>query len=279
MSNIDTHTLVTQQARSRRAPAGLGQNLFAWGALLNPLGLIAVVVGILLWQLVSAVSGNYYFPTASQVAVDLGDMIVDGTLANALGITLGKALLGVLIGGVAGLLIGRLMVVSRYVADGLGPLVNAVYPIPRLALYPLLVVAFGAGGEATILLVSIEAFFPILYSTQVGAGSLSQRYRWLMGNTGASYLRREGIAMRAITPYLVAGLRNAVPTALIVVVTTELLLGSSGAGFLARDAGNQFLPARSLAVVFALGVVGVLLNIVMRLFYRRTQRWNLSLQA
>jgi len=246
---------------------------------LNPLSLLAVVTGLALWEILASAADNYLFPTASDVATELQELLSDGSLIDALQDTLTKGLIGLAIGVTAGVLVGRLMASSQMVADSVTPLVSAVFPIPRLAMYPLLVVALGAGGEAAIVLVAVEAFFPIVYSAQVGFASVSERYRWLMRNVGASYLQREALASRAMTPSLVAGLRNAVPTVLVVVVVTELMMGSSGAGFLARDAGNHFEPARALAVVAALGIVGVLLNMVMRKFHERTQSWSLSRQS
>jgi ABC-type nitrate/sulfonate/bicarbonate transport system permease component len=240
---------------------------------------LAAGLALVLWEALARVADNRLFPPASEVAEELWSLIGDGDLVEGLLDTLGKGFVGLLIGVAAGVVLGRLMAASRTVAESVGPLVTAAFPIPRLAIYPLLVVALGAGREAAILLVAIEALFPILYSVRYGFASVSERYRWLMSNMRAPYLSREAIFARAITPALVAGLRNAVPIMLVVVVVTELMLGSSGAGFMIRDAATRFEPARGLAVVVALGILGALLNAVMRVAHRRTNPWSLSLQT
>ncbi|MFF5979471.1 ABC transporter permease [Streptomyces olindensis] len=266
--------------KSRRSTTGPGNGgrTVVWRSL-NPLGLLAIGAGLALWQILASAADDYLFPPVSEVAGELRELLSDGTLTDALQETLAKGLLGLATGVTAGVVVGRLMAGSRLVTDSMAPLVSAVFPIPRLAIYPLLVIAMGAGGEAAVVLVAVEAFFPILYSVQIGAASVSQRYRWLMSNVGVSHLQREALVGRAMTPGLVAGLRNAVPTMLVVVVVTELMTGSSGAGFMVRDAGNQFEPARALAVVTALGIVGALLNAVLRKAHERTERWSLSLQS
>ena len=267
--STDTVTTAAPQPR-RRMSTRLVESRFPF------LGLLGVVAGIGAWQLAASSAQNYLFQPPVDVLSQLGELLAEGSLVDALLTTLTKGAIGLVIGVVTGVLVGRLMAASHRVNDAVAPLVSAAYPVPRLAIYPLLVIALGAGDRAAIVLVSVEAFFPILYSTQVGSSTVSQRYRWLMSNVGASYLRREALVARALMPSLMAGLRNAVPTVLIVVVVTELMMGSSGAGFLARDAGNQFEPARALAVVIALGLVGVVLNGIMRAAANRTQSWALS---
>ncbi|MBR8640551.1 ABC transporter permease subunit [Streptomyces tuirus] len=245
----------------------------------NVLGLLAVAVGLALWQILAVQADNFLFPSLSAVVEAFWDSLRDGSLLEALQITLLKGLVGLLLGVAAALVLGRVMATSTVLTASLAPLISGVFPIPRLAMYPLMVVALGAGGQAAIALVAIEAFFPMLYSVQLGASSVTQRYRWLMSNVGASFGQREALVLRAMTPSVVAGLRNAVPTVLVVVVVTELVMGGSGTGFLVRDAGSQFEPARALAVVVALGIVGVMLNVLVKKLFERTQPWSLSLQS
>ena len=54
------------------------------------------------------------------------------------------------------------------------PLIAALFPIPKIALMPLLLLAFGFGDASKIALVAIAVFFPVIVNTYVGAANIEQ---------------------------------------------------------------------------------------------------------
>ena len=113
---------------------------------------------------------------------------------------------------------------DRYVLD---PLVAAIYPIPKIALMPLLLLAFGIGEMSKIVLVAIATFFPVLISTYAGAANIENIYLDAAKNfgAGAGMMFREVIFFGAL-PQIFAGLRLALGTSFLVIVAA----GGAGRG-------------------------------------------------
>src|SRR5690606_34941893 len=134
----------------------------------------------------------------------------------------------------------------------LEPIISATYPVPKLALYPLLILALGFGAESKVMMVALECFFPVVLTTYAAARGMDKHYLWLARNVKAGPLARFEIIMRAISPSFVAALRMAAPIMLVIMVVTELLGESRGLGYLIRRASADFNPELTMAIVLLL---------------------------
>lgn len=241
-------------ARTRRRRTGNGAALRQ----LRRLG--ALVFLFLAWWAAAELAGNRLFPTPIAVFDQLGDLLSSGVLLDNAAVTYRRAFIGLGIAIAAGVTLGTAMARNRVVEAMFEPLLAAFYPVPKIALYPLFILVLGFGAGAKIALVALECAYPIAYNTFSGVQGIPRRYFWLARNVGAGRLRSLGMALRAASPSLLAGLRIAVPIMLVIIVITELLGESVGLGFLIRSAGSQFLPAQGLAVVLFLAITGYVLD-------------------
>jgi NitT/TauT family transport system permease protein len=186
-----------------------------------------------------------------------------------------RALAGFGGAAVVGVLLGVVMGRVRHVDRVLAPLFSATYPVPKIALFPLLVFSLGIGSLSKITLVFLECLYPIVVATAAGVRGIDRVLVWSGFNMGAStpqVLRR--IVVPAAAPAIFAGFRVALPIALIVVVMTEMIGSADGLGYLVMASLADFRTDRLLAGVLAVAVIGVALDGVLVALRGRIIRWE-----
>src|SRR5690606_30207253 len=107
----------------------------------------------------------------------------------------------------------------------LAPLVSALYPVPKIALVPMVVILFGIGEASKYAIVVISVFFLVAINTMAGVMNVDERYFDVARNNGA---RRWDmiwtVALPAALPSILTGINLGLGFALTVIVGTELLL-------------------------------------------------------
>ncbi|HEX5508996.1 MAG TPA: ABC transporter permease, partial [Pseudolabrys sp.] len=197
-----------------------------------------VVIGVLLaWELLVRWHGiaPIYLPAPGSIATYLFRMIVNGSIEFNLGVTLLRIFAGFAVAAVTGVTLGVLMGMSRMVARIADPWIAALYPLPKIALIPLLVIWLGTGEVYKIVISAITAFFPIVISTYAGIRQTDQGLIKAARDLGAN--RRQiqmKIVIPAAIPSIFAGLHLGMGVTIILVVAAEMIGSSSqsGMGFL-----------------------------------------------
>jgi ABC-type nitrate/sulfonate/bicarbonate transport system permease component len=197
--------------------------------------LLILATGILLlaWEL--AVARHWvnalFFPAPSSIAKALAAQLIRGEAFANVGATLGRAGLGLLLGCTVGLAIGVFLGWSARLRELFNPVIGALYPIPKLALFPLFLLLFGLGNSPRIALIALAAFFPILINTIAGARQINPEYFEIAHSYGAS---RKIMLLRVVLPgalpSVISGLRLAVGSALITAIAVELMQSTDGLG-------------------------------------------------
>src|SRR5712664_804494 len=191
---------------------------------LLPFVLIAAV--LVAWEL-AARSGLWsplLFPSLASIAYEFGLLLSRADRLMEAWHSLYRALGGFALAAVVGVAIGMLMGRSAFVAGLLEPLFSGTYAVPRLALFPIFIFIFGIGSLSKVALVFLECLYPMVIITSQGARNLNRVLLWSAQNMGASrseILRR--VVIPSTTPFIFAGLRVALPVALIVVIITEMV--------------------------------------------------------
>lgn len=234
----------------------------------------AVVLPFVAWDLLAASSTSRLFPGPFTVVEVLGDAVADGTIWFHAQLTFQRGLIGLLLAIAVGVPLAVLLARVRWVDACVQPLIVATYPVPKLALFPLLILLLGFGAASKITMVAIECAYPIILTTYAGVRAIDKHYFWLAANVGAGPLARFGLMMRAAAPALMASLRLATPIMLVIIVVTELIGESRGLGYLIRRAGGDFEPATALAIVLLLGIIGFVLDRIIVAVTKRVTRFS-----
>lgn len=236
--------------------------------------LFVVVLGA--WQLASGrLIDPFYLPAPTEIGESLRDSAVSGELWTSLWVTMQETVIGFVIGAVSALAGGVLLARSRTVADVLDPFLVALNATPRVALAPLFVVWFGIGLLSKVILVITLVFFIVFYNTFQGVRSVDAnftRVARVMGATRGQIFRT--VVLPAATPWIVLGLKLSVPFALIGAVIGEFIASSAGLGFQIKLASNTYDTAGTMAGIFVLMAIAVLLNMILGWAARRILFWQ-----
>ena len=202
------------------------------------LGIFVPVGFLLVWEAVGALGwiDIRFIPKPSTVASGMASGIVHGTLASQIGEHAWASVLrlvpGYLGGALAGLIVGMLMGIFEPIKFGLGPIISATFPIPKVAIYPLLIVLFGIGDLSIILAVAIGVFYMVCLNTMSGVIYSNPVYRDVA--TAFRVPKRIeylSIVLPGALPSIMAGLRLGFGVSLIVLVATEFVGAQAGMGY------------------------------------------------
>ncbi len=238
---------------------------------------ILIGVALLAWEILarSGLWSPLLFPSLASIGRELGRFAsgTDGLLEAW--ISLERALGGFALAAVMGVLIGMLMGRSAFIAGLLEPLFSGTYAVPKLALFPIFIFIFGIGSLSKVALVFLECLYPMVIITSQGARNVNRVLLWSAQNMGASrseILRR--VVIPATAPFIFAGLRVALPVALIVVIITEMVSSADGLGYLVIYALSSLKTDRMLAVVVVIALLGLALDWLLVLLRDRLVYWE-----
>jgi ABC-type nitrate/sulfonate/bicarbonate transport system permease component len=223
----------------------------------------SVPLVLAVWELLArtgAVSRRL-MPSLVEIAAAVWKALGDGGLLFHAGFSLSRAFTGYALAIVAGVMLGVTMARSRAFDAMVEPIFSFGYPVPKIALYPVFIFVFGLGGLSKVMLIFLECLYPITLNAFYGMRAVDRVHVWAARNMGASprqiFWR---VLLPAAAPSIFAGLRIALPIALIVVIITEMIGESRGLGYFITDSSAQFEYARSFAGVAAVAAIGFTLD-------------------
>jgi NitT/TauT family transport system permease protein len=174
-----------------------------------------------------------FFPAPTSIVGTFTSLILSGELFIALKASLFRILVGFLAGAVPGVLIGLTMGLFPLVRALLQPMVAATYPIPKIALLPLIMLVFGIGESAKVATIAIGVFFLVLINTVAGVVNIDHIYLDVARNFGASrkdyYLT---IALPGALPLIITGVKLGMGMALLLIVAAEMIAAQAGIGYM-----------------------------------------------
>ena len=164
-----------------------------------------------LWQ-IAAESGGWspvLFPSPWAVVQYLWDAVLDGTLPEAIGVTLNRLLFGYAIGVLIGLPLGLLMSSSQLLEDTLGALALGLQTLPSVCWVPLALLWFGQTEKAMLFVVVMGTVWSVIIATDHGARTIPPIYTRAartMGSKGLHLWTR--VMLPASLPFLVSGMKQ-----------------------------------------------------------------------
>ena len=241
---------------------------------LCPLGLLC------LWQaldLVGAIDPRF-FPPPAQVVVKGAAILADaGQRAQLLSdtlITVQRLVIGFALGSVWGIAMGLAMAVYPPFRFSFGPVVYGTYPLPKIAIFPLLIALFGIGEAGKTALVTMGVFYMTCINTLSGVLYASPVYRDVARAfrvpVWTNWVR---IVLPSAMPAIMTGLKLGLGQALILVVSAEFVSADDGIGHYIWDSWQVLAIPRmfvGLVVVTLIGGIAVLLG---SLLERRLVPW------
>lgn len=219
---------------------------------------------VILWQVAATVEliDPTFYPAPSSILNAGVTAAQDGLLLDAISVSARKVVIGFLIGVICGLPTGFLLGISRIGRAAFEPLLLAFYVVPKLALFPILLLIFGINETPQILLIAISVFFIIDIPITAAAQETLKNYGDPARSFGASrWQMLWHVVVPGTMPSVIISVRLAAGMSVLVMVGAELLMGGAGLGYLIWNSWQLFLPARMYAAIVVVSVLGVLFTL------------------
>ena len=202
-----------------------------------------------------------FFPAPTEVIVNLGrDLFGESArLPHHLAASLTRLFAGGAIGILGGLILAVAAQLNRGVRAFFDPLVSALYPVPKLAIYPLLLLMFGIGDAPKVAMIALGVFFLVFFSTLHGGDRLRQR-----GFLDLAQVYRVPTATRIFRilllgslPEILEGIKTGLGYGLVMMVASEFTLAHDGIGVYMWMGWDQFRILDVYGGLFVLALLGM----------------------
>ncbi len=216
---------------------------------------------LLAWEVMvfTGLLDGRYFPPPSQIFQVLAELIASGELFGHLAASLQRILLGFILGAFVGMGLGLLMGWFTWIRAFLNPIIAITFPIPKIALLPLLLILFGIGEASKVMMVAIPVFFLVLITTMDGVLGLDPVIIQAGQNYGATGWKLfVKVILPASLPAIFTGLRLALGVSLLVIVAAEFVSANEGLGQLIWTSWTTLAVGKmyaGLVVIAALGLI------------------------
>jgi NitT/TauT family transport system permease protein len=204
------------------------------------------------------------------------------SLLNALVSTFVSALIGFFGAIVVGMSIALLMSQSKLIERSLFPYAVLLQTIPIVAIAPLIVIWFGAGMNAVVVISFLISLFPIITNTTAGLVSTDHNLVAMFELYNASWWQRTvKLKFPAALPYIMTGLRISSGLAVIGAIVGEFIAGigglRGGIGYVITVAAAQIKMPYLFAAALTSSILGVLIFILVSFISARFLRhWHES---
>lgn len=239
-----------------------------------------VVVALIGWELASGtLIRPFYISSPSTVAQTLAELAWSGELWYHARFTVTAALVGYLLGAVAGVVVAWPLGMVRLAYRIVEPYFLVAYSVPAVAMGPVFILWFGIGMTPKILIAAYFVFFIVFINTVAGFQQVPQGLldvTRVMGASSRDQLRK--VMLPSATPFILAALRITLPAAMIGAVTGEFISSNRGLGYLTREAASVFSTAGVVAGVLSLSAIVLLMNLMLRPL-RNALRWQQAIDV
>jgi NitT/TauT family transport system permease protein len=237
---------------------------------------VLACIGLLsIWQVASLALHNDSFPTATEALRTIPSVLGDKDSLVNFGASLRRMAIGFGVAVAISIPLGLFMGRSRAVASFFNPLLMVIYPVPKAALMPIIMLWLGVGDIAKTLVIFLGVSLPVIYHSFEGAKAVEEKMLWSGAAMGLSAARRMiGIVLPAALPEILTGCRTGLVLALITMITSEMIARQSGAGNILFNALDMGQYDTVFAMIIIVGAMGICLDAVFERIRARLVRWS-----
>ena len=236
--------------------------------LLACLGLLA------LWEGAARMLQINGLPPAYDALRELPAILADREALSNIAASMQRMLTGFVLALLLSIPIGLCMARSRRVAAFFNPLLMIIYPVPKAALMPIIMLWLGIGDASKTIVIGLGVSLPIIYHSYQGARAVEQKLVWsaaAMGMGPAARLLR--IVLPAALPEIFVGIRTGLVLALITMITSEMIARQTGVGSILFNALDMAQYATVYAMIVIVGMLGFLVDVLFEQLRSRVVAW------
>lgn len=227
------------------------------------LGLLPILGLLIIWEAACRLGAiaPAVLPPPSTIAIRATVFFTDTHSLSQLGITMRRLAAGLALAIIVGTALGILASLFRTTTQVLEILIGIFAPLPKIAIYPALLLTLGFGDASKIALVSIDAMFPIIIATFQAVRLVDKKLLWSATSMGTSRARAlYKVILPACLPSIITGIRVGAVIGCIVVLLAEMLASTNGLGHVLVSASRNFRTADMFVPIVIMSLVGFSLD-------------------
>lgn len=246
---------------------------------MRPLRIISPILLLVVWEGVVRTGkiNPLFLPSPLGVIRTTVDLTLNGTLITAILVSLRRVGQGFAYGSLIGIVVGLLVGWSKTIEDLVDPIVSAVYPVPKSALFPLFLLWFGLGDASKVVTIMVGVLFLVLISTVTGVKSINPILIKAAQDFGASTFQTfTKVIIPGALPNIFTGLRLGAGTGLILVFITEIEATRQGLGYMLWESYQLMEVRQVFAGIVVFGLLGIASTALLKWIERLVCPWGQS---
>lgn len=247
------------------------------GLFIRVVSILSPLTLLLAWEILARVDAidTRLFSSPSLIIQSFFPLLFSGELIYNTAVSVQRVILGFIVGAVPGIILGISMGLSPFVRSAVEPMIAATYPIPKLAIMPLILLVFGLGETSKVFTIAIGVFYLVVINTMAGVLDIDKIYLDVARNFGAN--RRDfylTVALPGALPMIFAGLKLGMGMALILIVAAELSAAKAGVGWMIWRAYDMFDIEQMFVALIVLSVLGYIFSLLLDAVERWIVPWK-----
>ena len=249
---------------------------FAWLTLERVCMVLSPMLLLVVWEALSraGVLDVRIFSRPTLVAGLIWNLALDGSLWKDASATLLRLVIGMVVGVVPGLFLGLTMGLFRMPRAIINPLISATYALPRIALFPLVLLIVGLNETSNIIMIALGPFFVMTISAMAAVLNVDRIYlrvaKSFKVSTRDMYTQ---VVLPAAMPIILSGFKLSLGLGLLGVVSVEFLLANEGLGYMIWHSWQILSLGESMAGLLVTGIFGYLMFLALDRLERALVPW------
>ena len=227
---MSDHAIPTSTATRRDLTAPMPKRF----RLRLPVALVSPIVLLGIWEAGARLGfvEVRFFPAPTTIIATAWQMAQTAQFWGDLAASLQRMAIGFIMGAVPGVMLGLAMGLFEPVRAAFKPLIAALYPLPKIALLPLILLIFGLGELSKYVIVAVGVFFLMTINTSAGVVNIPPIYFDVANNLKAARWKVYWtVALPGALPGIFTGIRLSIGVALLLLVAAEFVGADEGIGY------------------------------------------------
>jgi ABC-type nitrate/sulfonate/bicarbonate transport system permease component len=238
------------------------------------------IVLIAAWWIATANSTSFFWPPLSDIVDVFPETWFEGRFTADVVPSIARLLVGYLLALLIGISVGLAIGSSKILRETAEPVLEFLRAVPPPVVVPIIMLFAGIGDGMKVSVIAFGCVWPILLNTVEGVRGVDE----VLTDTARTYglgttTRVRKLVLRAASPQIMAGARQALSVGIILMVISEMFAASNGLGFTTVQFQRSFAIPEMWTGIILLGLIGVVLAMIFRLVERRVLSWYLGLRA
>jgi len=227
------------------------------------LSLASFVIILFLWEIVSRMEWvpPLFLPAPSQILLEAWTMVKTGLIFKHIIASLSRILWGFVLACSLGIGVG-ILIGFFSIPEAVGsPIIAATFPIPKIAILPLLILWLGIGEPSKVAVIALGVFFPMVINVYTGVKHVDPlliKAALSLGSNRPRIIRK--VILPSILPIIFAGMKLGIGIALLLVVAAEMVAADAGIGFMILSAADLMQTKKLMVGLIILSLLGIFFN-------------------